>query len=152
MITYRTGNAAEPVERPAVIVHIVNDVGAWGAGFVLPLGTVWPRAQSSYRAWASAGIKRGTCLLVALAPHVYVAHIAAQRGLRSRINPKPIDYPALESALASLAANMPPGASVHMPRIGRGLAGGDWSIVEPMIARALDGFDVFVYDLPKRNP
>jgi O-acetyl-ADP-ribose deacetylase (regulator of RNase III) len=40
------------------------------------------------------------------------------------------------------------GASVHMPRIGCGLAGGDWSKVEPLITRRLTdkGIAVYVYD------
>ena len=39
-------------------------------------------------------------------------------------------------------------ASVHMPRIGCGLAGGDWSKVEPLIEAALcaNGIAVTVYD------
>jgi O-acetyl-ADP-ribose deacetylase (regulator of RNase III) len=39
-------------------------------------------------------------------------------------------------------------ASVHMPRIGCGLAGGDWSRVEPLILRRLveRGVAVTVYD------
>lgn len=40
------------------------------------------------------------------------------------------------------------GASVHMPRIGCGLAGGTWSRIEPLIERRLisAGLSVTVYD------
>jgi len=40
------------------------------------------------------------------------------------------------------------GASVHMPRIGCGLAGGDWNVVESIINRTLTlrDVDVTVYD------
>ena len=38
-------------------------------------------------------------------------------------------------------------ASVHMPRIGCALAGGRWSIMEPIITKALAGQEVFVYDI-----
>ena len=34
-----------------------------------------------------------------------------------------------------------------MPRIGCGLAGGKWAVVEPIIQRALEDIPVFVYDL-----
>jgi O-acetyl-ADP-ribose deacetylase (regulator of RNase III) len=39
-------------------------------------------------------------------------------------------------------------ASVHMPRIGCGLAGGEWSKVEPIIIETLckNGVEVTVYD------
>ena len=40
------------------------------------------------------------------------------------------------------------GASLHMPRIGCGLAGGDWSKVEPLLVEHLcgRGLAVTVYD------
>jgi O-acetyl-ADP-ribose deacetylase (regulator of RNase III) len=39
-------------------------------------------------------------------------------------------------------------ASVHMPRIGTGLAGGAWTVVEEIINETLTrmGISVFVYD------
>lgn len=44
------------------------------------------------------------------------------------------------------------GATIHMPRIGAGLAGGDWSVIERLVDEALSdrGLDVTVYDLPPR--
>ena len=41
-------------------------------------------------------------------------------------------------------------ASVHMPRIGCGLAGGNWDQIEPLLEEhlAMAGFDVRMYDLP----
>jgi hypothetical protein len=41
-------------------------------------------------------------------------------------------------------------ASVHMPRIGCGLAGGEWGRVESIVRDTLcaEGIEVTVYDLP----
>ena len=41
-------------------------------------------------------------------------------------------------------------AAIHMPRIGCGLAGGDWSEIEPIIHDELSKHDVAVtvYDFP----
>ncbi|MEU2680946.1 hypothetical protein ABZ638_29070 [Streptomyces sp. NPDC007107] len=41
------------------------------------------------------------------------------------------------------------GASVHMPRIGCGLAGGTWARVEPLVTGRLvaRGIEVTVYDV-----
>jgi len=43
------------------------------------------------------------------------------------------------------------GASVHMPTIGCGLAGGNWEEIEPIIHRKLTdkGVEVVVYDFAK---
>lgn len=35
-----------------------------------------------------------------------------------------------------------------MPRIGCGLAGGDWSIVEKILNNVFDDRTIYVYDLP----
>ena len=61
----------------------------------------------------------------------------------------PIRYDSLHSclrAVRTLAETL--GASVHMPRIGCGLAGGEWSRVEPLVASELTdgGIPVTVYD------
>lgn len=147
VITYRTGNAAEPVERPAIIAHVVNDIGAWGAGFTRSLG-FYRRAEESYRAWVrEPTFGRGLILTVRVSRDLYVAHLAAQRGVRGRGNLVPLDLDALDACLAALARNVPLGASVHMPRIGCGLAGGRWEQVGPMVERHLGALPVFVYDL-----
>jgi hypothetical protein len=44
-IAYRVGDATLPAERPAFIAHVVNDVGAWGAGFSGALGRRNPRGE-----------------------------------------------------------------------------------------------------------
>jgi len=62
----------------------------------------------------------------------------------------PIRYESVETALAALAAEVKArNATVHMPRIVCGLAGGRGDPIEPIIERTLckDGVEVFVYDL-----
>ncbi|THA79646.1 hypothetical protein E6R60_03350 [Streptomyces sp. A0642] len=52
------------------------------------------------------------------------------------------------SRLSVGALGLKLGASVHMPRIGCGLAGGTWSRIEPLIEKRLTGrgIPVTVYD------
>lgn len=60
-----------------------------------------------------------------------------------------VRYEAIDTALGALAEKAAElEASVHMPRIGCGLAGGNWSRVEPLIAQRLTGrgIPVTVYD------
>ncbi len=61
----------------------------------------------------------------------------------------PIRYEAVRSCLKSLAVEARRlEASVHMPRIGCGLAGGRWEEIEPIVAEELiaEGVEVTVYD------
>lgn len=61
----------------------------------------------------------------------------------------PIRYEAVRSALEKVAAHaLQHDASVHMPRIGCGLAGGTWDKIEPLLTEWLSnkGVQVTVYD------
>lgn len=149
-ITYLTGDATDPSPRPAIIAHVVNDIGAFGAGFSGELSRRWPKAEESYRASGQGRLRLGETLLARVDDDLWVAHLVAQRGLWQRGKPPPVRYGAMELALGYVADKaIVQEASVHMPRIGCGLAGGSWVLVEPIIERALvqRGIDVTVYDL-----
>jgi hypothetical protein len=60
-----------------------------------------------------------------------------------------VRYESIDTALSLVAARAAElKASVHMPRIGCGLAGGRWERVEPLIEARLvhSGIPVTVYD------
>ena len=72
-----------------------------------------------------------------------------QQGLKRVGGVPPIRYQAIRDGLAKVAEfAVEHGASVHMPRIGCGLAGGKWDEIEPLIAEELSasGVIVTVYD------
>lgn len=82
-------------------------------------------------------------------PDVWVANMVGQRGIRRGGSGRPIRYEAVAACLQQVAAKARElGASVHTPRIGFGLAGGEWSEIEPLIAQHLSGHGaaVTVYD------
>ena len=79
--------------------------------------------------------------------------MVAQHGYGESVIPR-IRYSALEKCLKTLADEaVKQHASVHMPRIGCGEAGGSWQIVKEMIDDFLcqRGIDVTIYDLPNKN-
>ncbi|MFI6011028.1 macro domain-containing protein [Streptomyces sp. NPDC051243] len=153
-ITYIRGDATVPsVKGVKVIAHVCNDIGGWGKGFVLAISRRWPEPEKSYRAWhrerAANDFGLGAVQFVQVEPYVWVANMVGQRGIRTGSKGAPVRYQAIDAALERLgqkAAEL--GASVHMPRIGCGLAGGKWSRIEPLIAERLvkRGLAVTVYD------
>lgn len=155
-IRYVRGDATRPQgEGAKIIAHICNDIGAWGKGFVLALSNRWNQPEAAYRSWHAAGSDNGFHLgaiqLVQVEPTIWVANIVAQHGIRHVESAAPIRYDAVGECLQRLAATaLELGASVHMPRIGTGLAGGDWSRIEPLIQGQLcdRGVEVTVYDYP----
>ena len=153
-ITYIRGDATVPsVKGVKVIAHVCNDIGGWGKGFVLTISRRWPEPEKSYRAWhrerAGNDFGLGAVQFVQVEPYVWVANMVGQRGIRTGSKGVPVRYEAIDTALARLADKAAElGASVHMPRIGCGLAGGKWSRVEPLITERLvrRGIAVTVYD------
>lgn len=75
--------------------------------------------------------------------------MTGQHGVRSTKSSPPICYNAVERCLGQLARKaLDLGTSVHMPRIGCGLAGGERNRIEPIILRQLcwERIVVHVYD------
>lgn len=153
-ITYVRGDATVPsVKGVKVIAHVCNDIGGWGKGFVLAVSRRWPEPEAAYRAWhrdrAANDFALGAVQLVQVERYVWVANMIGQRGTRTGSKGVPVRYEAVDTALGRLADRATElNASVHMPRIGCGLAGGKWSRVEPLITERLveRGIPVTVYD------
>lgn len=156
-ITYLKGSAAKPRgSGPKVIVHAVNDATAnWGGrGFAVALMKDFPLAQDAFRKWAQqtpGALRLGRTNISEVTPGISVATIIAQRGYGDSGGRPRVRYGALQQGLAEVAnVATETNATVHMPRIGCGQAGGSWDVVQEIIASTLvaKGVEVFVYDLP----
>jgi O-acetyl-ADP-ribose deacetylase (regulator of RNase III) len=154
-IQYLKGDATNPVgDDHRIIVHICNNLGKWGKGFVLAISKSWSAPERVYKDSfkQDSNPSLGDVQFVPVNDSITVANIIGQNGVRSPQNktaPAPIRYEAVEQGLSSIAVYAAKNrASVHMPRIGCGLAGGSWEEMEPIIERTLiaKGIDVFVYD------
>jgi len=155
IVSYREGDATMPVaEGNKIIVHICNDAGKWGKGFVLAVSRRWKAPEQVYRAaFASeARPSLGDVQFVAVDGEITVANLIGQAGVQGAKGKgarPPIRYDAVRRGLGAVAARARMmDASVHMPRIGCGLAGGRWEEIEPIIAEELaaNGIPTFVYD------
>lgn len=147
MITVLSGDATAPTcDGSKIIAHVCNDVGAWGKGFVLAVSNRWLGPEQVYR--AAKDWTLGTVQFIQVTPDTQVANMIAQRGIRGK---KPlVRYWAVEQCLTRVAGRARElSASVHMPRIGCGLGGGQWRQIEPLIIKQLWDIPVYVYDWEK---
>jgi O-acetyl-ADP-ribose deacetylase (regulator of RNase III) len=151
-----TGDATAPHGiGPRVVVHICNDVGGWGRGFVVALSRKWAEPEHRYRAWyrgtETIPFALGQVQFVPVEDQLWVANLIGQHDTRPHQGNPPVRYEAIREGLARVAAfAQQQGASVHMPRIGAGLAGGKWELVSQIVEEevAAKGILVTVYDLP----
>ena len=122
---------------------------------MLALSKAWPKAnpRRAYFAWhkdrGANDFKLGATQIVPVSNLVSVANMVGQRGTKVGSKGRPLQLAALAEALGTVgmvAADT--GASVHMPRVGCGLAGGTWEEVGPLVESMADqhGVDVWVYD------
>ena len=155
-IIYHIGDATQPHgDGPQIIAHICNDEGSWGRGFVLALSKRSKAPEKAFRAWAKTpDFRLGAVQFVALENQIEVANLVGQHGIARKTDARdalpPVRYEAIREGLETIAARaLESGASVHMPRIGCGLAGGKWEIIAPMIEAQFGARDieVWVYDL-----
>ncbi|MBZ9751565.1 macro domain-containing protein [Deinococcus sp. HMF7604] len=158
MILYVTGDATQPQgDGPKLLVHVCNDIGAWGRGFVLALSKRFKAPEQAFKRWAAGDTGQpyalGEVQFVPVAPDLTVANLVGQHDIARKNRPAaapPVRYEAIRTGLRRVAEEARRGgASVHMPRIGAGVAGGDWAVIAPIIEEELAGLPVTVYDLPE---
>lgn len=170
MITYLKGDATAPQGAGMkIIAHVCNDIGKWGSGFVVAVSKRWDAPEAYYRQWHKLGklegmalqnpmkgsfvattddFKLGEVQVIQVTDDVFVANMIGQEGVGMRTSGPPVRYPAIKKALYKVATFADIfKASIHMPRIGCGLAGGSWSQIRPLIESELGDRAVFVYDL-----
>jgi O-acetyl-ADP-ribose deacetylase (regulator of RNase III) len=157
-IQYLDGNALEPRGAGArVICHVVPDRSyIWGGnGFAANVRRKFPNVQREFKIWAQSGpgkLQLGSVHFALAADSIWIASMVAQRGFGPSLTPR-IRYEALERCLEQVAAKASAEkATVHMPRIGTGAAGGQWELIEELIVEKLfrTTLAVTVYELPPR--
>ena len=164
-IKYLKGDATRPQGgNHSLIIHVSNDMGGWGRknGFTAAINNRWPENIQGIGS-APEFVFRVTsrCLGgVSFVPlpggdrDLWVANMVAQHGYKSEANPVALDYTYLGRCLDQVnnflsemkALGMV--FEVHCPKIGTGLAGGEWSLVENRLnVHISPEFTVNVYEL-----
>lgn len=152
-IKYKKGDATSPLgEENKIIVHICNDIGGWGKGFVMAISKRWKLPESEYREWfkSKENFNLGEVQFVQVEEDLWVANLIGQHKInKDETGNAPIRYEAVENGLSKVADFAKEiNASIHMPRIGCGLAGGKWEMIEPIIEKTISKEDIntTVYD------
>jgi O-acetyl-ADP-ribose deacetylase (regulator of RNase III) len=144
-----------------IIAHVCNNIGAWGAGFVVPLGRNYPQARDAYLMMTERTL--GEVLFAPDKGQVIVANMIAQDGVGPKFEGDkmipPIRYSALKTCMEhvrDMAKELGKTKTVRIacPMFGAGLAGGDWDTIATMIGLlwSEQGISVSIYYLPQFLP
>ncbi len=152
-VNYIIGDATNPQTKGnKIIVHICNDIGGWGKGFVMAISKRWEQPEQQYRQWfkSNDNFSLGQVQFVQVEEELWVANLIGQHKINKDENGNaPIRYEAILLGLEKVGQfAIDKNATVHMPRIGCGLAGGTWDKVEPLINNSLlqKEIETYVYD------
>lgn len=156
------GDATKPRGKEKgkkIIAQVVNTSGALGSGFGKALSMNYPKVKEAVQEWKAdrSRFVLGNTNLVEVSPNLYVFQILAQKGLLPKAGEVLLKYNELRKGLVQLREKaLEMGASIHMPAIGAGHAGGDWNLIIGMIHNELASYNikVYIYLLPGKpyNP
>jgi len=153
MIKYVIGDATNPIgEGNKLIIHVCNDIGAFGAGFVLALSKKWKEPENAYRSMKKEDRILGAVQIIPVEKDIWIVNMIGQHDVKpmkiNDITIPPIRYDAVLACLKKVKVYAKTlNATIHAPRFGAGLAGGSWEVIEKIINEALEGIDVTIYDL-----
>jgi O-acetyl-ADP-ribose deacetylase (regulator of RNase III) len=131
-----------------VLVHGCNCFHTMGAGIALAVRRSFPEAYDADQATPRGPAKLGTISFArvrcAAKPLVVVNAYTQARWGRTGVL---VDYDAVAACMAAVKRTFA-GSRIGYPRIGAGLAGGDWTRIAAIIDAALDGEDHTLVELP----
>lgn len=166
MIKYRVGDLITAAENNhktngdgVVIAHCCNCFNTMKSGIAPLIAKAFPDAwaidQATLKGFKG---KLGTFSSAWGDGDVLVYNLYGQYGYwKRKQGGMDLDYVALSSAMALMSADLkdrcvdwemaPEQVQVFLPKLGAGLAGGDWNVIEPMIQKHLGIFDVTIFTL-----
>lgn len=144
---YRKGNLLNQVGI-GIIVHGCNAQGVMGAGFAKQLATKYPEAFLAYK--NGLQIEKENPLGKVYYHTVFhcedrqfvIANAITQATTRTYVGQKCTSYDAVDQAMEKIFGDFSiensyrdfgPNFQIHMPKIGAGLGGGNWEVIETII-------------------
>lgn len=122
----------------SVIVHGANCFTTMGSGIAVGIKNTFPEAYEADLKTVKGDESKLGHYTFAQSKGVIVVNAYTQYkywgpGVKA-------DYKAIEKVFAQIGKDFK-GHKIGYPMLGAGLAGGDWSLIEPLIDKGLDGLD-----------
>lgn len=153
MITYIRGDIFKTDAR--IIVHGCNSEGVMGSGVALQVKQRFPKTFKRYKEYCDENKQLNRSILGHIVPFVegdLTIINAITQGAYGYDQQKYVSYDAVDLCMKQIAKDLlfngklvPP--AIAMPKIGAGLGGGNWQVIEAIINANLSKHDVLVYEI-----
>lgn len=136
MITYQKGNLLDV--QSGIIAHGCNTLGVMGAGVALAVKNKYPKVFEYYEALCMTSDPDtliGQNQIVRVSPDLEIANCFTQKSFGiSRSSDKQVSYDAVADCFNDLYYKYrSEDITINIPKIGSGLGGGKWSVIEAII-------------------
>lgn len=131
-----------------IIAHGCNCRGGYGSGVAYTMAKKYPKARDMYLdKYDDEGWRLGDVQFVHTVSGKVIANCATQDAFLPR-GVKHVDYKAIYFSMLKVKDFAKErGLSIAIPKIGAGLAGGDWQIIESTLEQVFSDYVVTVYYL-----
>lgn len=158
-IIYKKGDVVEAFKQGEVdvLIHSTNCQGVMGSGIAKQIKAEFPEAYHEYK---QSELYGGGLFLGEVSGAIFNRVTCGKFGGILNVNGQDqfidrtkcnTNYAALAKGLLACHEWIESGDVVAMPKIGAGLGGGDWKIIEAIIESAFQDREVLVYTLEEDN-
>lgn len=145
MITYKSGDLLNAPEH--YIVHGCNCQGKMNSGVAKAIRERWPIVYEDYIEHDRIkGLRPGDITITHLDDYKWVVNAMTQ-DYYGYDGKRYVSYDAVRDCFRNLHKIIGDGESVALPKIGSGLGGGDWAVIEKIIEEEMPNNEVAVYVL-----
>lgn len=142
-----------------IIPHVCNNIGVFDGGFAGFVAEHYPIVKENYL--INQNKKLGHTQFISTIKNqeygheLIFANMIAQNSLKSKNNPRPLNYTALAYCMNTIKIyakeykknNENNSIEIHCPKFGSGLAGGDWRFISDLIKDTWSDLNVYVYSI-----
>lgn len=135
MIQYKTGDLLD--NTYGVIIHGCNAKGVMGSGVALAIKVKYPKAYEAYKRFEERhGLRLASISTAKVSETLEIANLVSQENYGRDPDTVYVSYGSIHLGFEKLHGVIPKHIPFHFPKIGAGLANGDWDTIAPLIELA----------------